>query len=89
MAEAAAQFGHEELVRWLGQEQGFAMDKYVLEMAARSGNVELYSDRRLLLVLNWCFFHLLGTYYIYVRSFRSLLLGLPHAVPPCRGYKSP
>ena len=88
MAEAAAQFGHEELVRWLGQEQGFAMDKYVLEMAARSGNVELYIGD-CCWSLKWCFFHLLRTYYIYVRSFRSLLLGLPHAVPPCRGYKSP
>ena len=41
MAEAAAQYGHLELVRWLIQEQGFAMDEYVMGWAARSGNLEL------------------------------------------------
>ena len=41
MAMAAAQYGHMELVRWLIQEQGFAMDRNVMGMAARSGNLEL------------------------------------------------
>ena len=41
MAEAAAEYGHEELVRWLIQEQGFAMDGYVMAKAAESGNLEL------------------------------------------------
>ena len=41
MAAAAAQFGHMELVRWLIQEQGFAMDKNVMWRAARGGNLEL------------------------------------------------
>ena len=41
MAHGAAQFGHLELVRWLIQEQGFAMDKGVMAMAARGGNLEL------------------------------------------------
>ena len=37
----AAEHGHEELVRWLIQEQGFAMDVDVMALAARSGNLEL------------------------------------------------
>jgi hypothetical protein len=41
MAHIAAQYGHMVLVRWLIQERGFAMDKWVMAMAARSGNVEL------------------------------------------------
>ena len=41
MAAAAAQYGHMELVRWLIQEQGFAMDRNVMGMAAHSGNLEL------------------------------------------------
>ena len=41
MATAAAQYGHMELVRWLIQEQGFAMTEVVMGMAARSGNLEL------------------------------------------------
>ena len=41
MAMAAAQFGHMELVRWLIQEQGFAMDTGVMEDAAMGGNLEL------------------------------------------------
>ena len=41
MPAAAAQFGHMELVRWLIQEQGFAMDEDVMGMAARGGNLEL------------------------------------------------
>ena len=87
MAEAAAQFGHEELVRWLGQEQGFAMDKYVLEMAARSGNVELYIGD-CCWSLKWCFFHLLRTYYMCDPSGASSSVSLT-PFPPCRGYKSP
>ena len=41
MASAAAQHGDMVLVRWLVQEQGFAMTRTVMGMAARSGNVEL------------------------------------------------
>ena len=41
IAHAAAEHGHLELVRWLIQEQGFAMDRIVMEKAAWSGNLEL------------------------------------------------
>ena len=41
MAAAAAQFGHMELVLWLIQELGFAMDRNVMGYAAGSGNLEL------------------------------------------------
>ena len=41
VASAAAQFGHISLVQWLIQEQGFAMDKRVMENAAFSSNLEL------------------------------------------------
>ena len=41
LAEAAAEHGHQELVQWLIQEQGFAMDEDVMGMAARGGNLEL------------------------------------------------
>ena len=41
MAHAAAHQGHLELVRWLIQEQGFAMEEGVMNNAARSGNLEL------------------------------------------------
>ena len=41
MAASAAQYGHMELVRWLIQEQGFAMDLTVMGCAARGGNLEL------------------------------------------------
>ena len=41
LAVAAADFGHTELVRWLIQEQGFAMDDTVMGIAAYSGNLEL------------------------------------------------
>ena len=42
MAYFAAQVGHLELVKWLcGEEEGFAMDEYVMRNAARSGNCEL------------------------------------------------
>ena len=41
MAQAAARFGHLELVRWLVKEQGFEIDEAVVDNAAGSGNVEL------------------------------------------------
>ena len=41
LASAAAQYGHFELVKWLIQEQGFAMDERVMRNAARGGNLEL------------------------------------------------
>ena len=41
IATAAAAHGHMELVRWLIQEQGFAMDKEVMQNAAVGGNLEL------------------------------------------------
>merc|ERR1711907_523992 len=41
MAEDAAAHGHQELVRYLVQEQGFAMDVTMMGMAARCGNLEL------------------------------------------------
>ena len=41
MANAAASYGHAELVRWLCGEGGFAMDKRVMMEAARCGNLEL------------------------------------------------
>ena len=41
MAEAAAQYGHLVLVRWLIREQGFAMTRTVMASAAWSGNLEL------------------------------------------------
>ena len=41
MAEAAAGYGHMELVRWLIQEQGLAMDRKVMWRAARGGNLEI------------------------------------------------
>ena len=41
MAIAAAQHGHMTLVQCLIQEQGFAMDRNVMGMAARGGNLEL------------------------------------------------
>ena len=41
MATEAASQGHIELVRWLIQEQGFAMDTRVMANAAESGNLEL------------------------------------------------
>ena len=41
MAVVAADHGHLQLVQWLIQEQGFAMDKRVMENAASSGNLEL------------------------------------------------
>ena len=41
MAAAAASFGHMELVRWLIQEQGFAMTRKVMNGAAGGGNLEL------------------------------------------------
>ena len=41
MAAAAAELGHMELVRWLVQKQGFAMDRDVMKSAARGGNLEL------------------------------------------------
>ena len=41
MAHVAADYGHMELVRWLIQEQGFAMDSIVMWRAARGGNLEL------------------------------------------------
>ena len=41
MAHYAACYGHRELVQWLIQEQGFAMDWYVMGMADRGGNLEL------------------------------------------------
>ena len=40
-AASAAEHGHRELVQWLIQEQGFAMDTIVMAGAARSGNLEL------------------------------------------------
>ena len=41
MAEAAARYGHLELVRYLCGEEGFAMNETVMNCAARSGNLEL------------------------------------------------
>ena len=41
MAEAAAEFGHLEVVKWLCGEGGFAMDKNMMAGAAISGNLEL------------------------------------------------
>ena len=41
MASAAAQYDHEELVQYLIQEQGFAMDEKVIACVAGSGNLEL------------------------------------------------
>ena len=41
MAAAAAGYGRHELVQWLIQEQGFAMDWDVIRSAAMSGNLEL------------------------------------------------
>ena len=41
LAWVAARCGHEELVRWLIQEQGFAMDWTVMISAAVGGNLEL------------------------------------------------
>ena len=41
MAWAAAFHGHLELVQWLCGEGGFAMDEWVMGMAAGSGNLEL------------------------------------------------
>ena len=41
MAAAAAAHGHQELVRWLCGEGGFAMDQRVMRCAALSGNLEL------------------------------------------------
>ena len=41
MAQAAARFGHLELVRWLVEEQGFEIDDAVVDNAAGSGNLEL------------------------------------------------
>jgi len=41
MAQAAARFGHLELVDWLCGEGGFAMDEFVMRWAAKSGNLEL------------------------------------------------
>jgi len=41
MAEAAAEFGHMELVKWLCGEGGFAVDKLVVRCAAGSGNLEV------------------------------------------------
>ena len=41
MVHYAASFGHLELVKWLCGEGGFAMDKVVMEDAARSGNLEI------------------------------------------------
>ena len=41
MAAAAAAHGHMELVVWLIQEQGFAMNERVMGMAAQGGNLEL------------------------------------------------
>ena len=41
IAEAAARYGHLELVKWLCGEGGFAMNEAVMAKAARSGNLEL------------------------------------------------
>ena len=41
MTHFAAHFGHMMLVRWLIQEQGFAMDEMVMTQAAVGGNMEL------------------------------------------------
>ena len=41
MAQAAARFGHLELVKWLCGEGGFAMDEFVMRWAAHGGNLEL------------------------------------------------
>ena len=41
MAEAAAQYGHTELVKWLCGEGGFAMNERLMWNAAESGNLEL------------------------------------------------
>ena len=41
MAKVAARYGQAELVKWLCGEKGFAMDGWVIEEAAGSGNLEL------------------------------------------------
>ena len=41
LAIAAAQYGRPELARWLCQEQGFSMDRHVMNRAAGHGNLEL------------------------------------------------
>ena len=41
MALAAARYGHAELVKWLCGEGGFAMDEYVMAMAAYGGNLRV------------------------------------------------
>ena len=40
MAEAAARFGHLELVKWLCKERDFPMDKNVMDWAASGGHLE-------------------------------------------------
>ena len=46
MAAAAAAHGHQELVRWLCREGGFAMDEYVMREAAGRGDLELVQRLR-------------------------------------------
>ena len=41
MTEAAAKYGHLELVKWLCGEGGFAMDEMLMEYAAMGANLEL------------------------------------------------
>ena len=41
LAQVAASHGHLELVQWLIQEQGFAMDQEAMRFAAAAGNLEL------------------------------------------------
>ena len=41
VAASAAGFGHGQLVRWLIQEQGFAVDDALMQCAARGGNLAL------------------------------------------------
>ena len=41
MAEVAAKYGHLELVEWLCEEGGFAMDETVVKYAAKGGNLLL------------------------------------------------
>ena len=41
MTQAAASYGHPELMKWLCGEGGFAMDQAVMSNAAWSGNLEL------------------------------------------------
>ena len=41
MAHAAASCGHLELMQWLCGEGGFAMDKFVMAMAAYGGNLQV------------------------------------------------